>query len=213
MKNKLASLIFFSTSLFFLFLQTNLNAQTTMQTVRGIVADKISQSPLPGVALTITSATFQTTVSSDLDGNFKIKEVPIGKINLKCTYIGYKEILMQNVTLNAGKELVLNISLEEDIKAINEVVITAKEEKSKPLNAMSTVSTRTFSVEETQKFAAAINDPGRMATSFAGVVSGNDGNNIISVRGNSPNGLLWRMEGVEIPTLGVVCNYALFYFD
>ncbi|MDZ7646940.1 MAG: Plug domain-containing protein, partial [Cytophagales bacterium] len=72
-------------------------------------------------------------------------------------------------------------------------------EKNKPINEMATVSTRTFSVEETRKFAAAVNDPARAAVSFAGVVSTDDGNNSISIRGNSPTGLLWRMEGVDIP--------------
>jgi hypothetical protein len=199
MKNKLAPKKNILLIVSILFFKTILIAQSSVQNVRGIVVDKISQSPLPGVAVVITNGTFQVGNSTDLDGNFKIKEVPVGKISLKITYMGYKEILMQNVVLNAGKELVLNINLEEDIKAINEVVITAKEEKNKPLNAMSTVSTRTFSVEETQKFAAAVNDPARMATSFAGVVQAGDGNNHIAIRGNSPNGLLWRMEGVEIP--------------
>src|SRR5690606_28796087 len=68
-----------------------------------------------------------------------------------------------------------------------------------PLNEYSTVSARTFSVEETQKFAAAVNDPARMASSFAGVIGTDEGKNNISIRGNSPNGLIWRMEGVEIP--------------
>ena len=72
-------------------------------------------------------------------------------------------------------------------------------DRNKPLNEYSAVSARTFSVEETQKYAAAVNDPARMSTSYAGVVSTDDGNNAITIRGNSPNGLLWRMEGVEIP--------------
>ena len=113
--------------------------------------------------------------------------------------MGYKLITMQNLSVNAGKELVLTVQMEEDITQMNEVEVTAKTDKNKPLNEMSAVSTRAFSVEETQKFAAAVNDPARMATSFAGVVGGDDGNNHISIRGNSPNGLLWRMEGVDIP--------------
>jgi len=198
MKNKLSPKKIFFLIISILYVKNILIAQT-VQNVRGTVADKISQAPLPGVAVIISNGNFQMGNSTDLDGNFKFKDVPVGKITLKLSYIGYKEILMQNVVLNAGKELVIHINLEEDIKAINEVVITAKEEKNKPLNAMSTVSTRTFSVEETQKFAAAVNDPARMATSFAGVVQAGDGNNHIAIRGNSPNGLLWRMEGVEIP--------------
>jgi len=64
---------------------------------------------------------------------------------------------------------------------------------------MSAVSARAFTVEETQKYPAAINDPLRMATNFAGVASLDDGMNQIVIRGNSPTGLLWRMEGIDIP--------------
>jgi hypothetical protein len=106
MKNTLASkkITLFIASL--LLFQSIIIAQT-VQNVRGIVVDKISQSPLPGVAVVITSGTFQIGTSSDLDGNFKFKEVPVGKISLKLSYMGYKEILMQNVVLNAGKIVVV----------------------------------------------------------------------------------------------------------
>lgn len=182
-----------------LMLATGLHAQTPTQTVRGTVIDKVSQAPLPGVVVVLVNSDPLIGVSTDEEGKFRINQVPVGKQTFKISFIGYKESVMQSLSVNAGKELVLNISLEEDIKSMNEVVVTAKVEKNKPLNDMSTVSTRAFSVEETQKFAAAVNDPARMATSFAGVVTGNDGANMISIRGNSPNGLLWRMEGVEIP--------------
>jgi hypothetical protein len=89
--------------------------------------------------------------------------------------------------------------MEEMVIQGEEVVVTADARKDQPLNEMSAVSARTFSVEETQRYAAAVNDPGRMVISYAGVVSADDGNNEISIRGNSPNGLLWRMEGIEIP--------------
>ncbi len=174
-------------------------AQAPTQTVRGTVIDKISQAPLPGAVVVLVNSEPLIGVSTDENGKFSFSKVPVGKQTLKITFIGYKDSVMQSLSVNAGKELVLNVSLEEDIKAMDEVVVSAKVEKNKPLNEMSTVSTRAFSVEETQKFAAAVNDPARMATSFAGVVGGNDGANMISIRGNSPNGLLWRMEGVEVP--------------
>lgn len=174
-------------------------AQTITQTIRGNVVDKISQSPLPGVIITLLNSSPIKGCCTDTDGNFKLSEVVIGKQSLRISFLGYKELVLQNLVVNSGKELVITVQLEEDIKAIQEIVVSAKVEKNKALNPMSTVSTRTFSVEETQKFAAAVNDPARMATSFAGVTQGPDGNNHISIRGNSPNGLLWRMEGVEIP--------------
>jgi hypothetical protein len=167
--------------------------------VRGTVSDKISQQLLPGAAVVVVNSNPFIGTTTDENGNFKLSGVPVGKQTLKITFMGYKEITMQNLSVNAGKELVLNIGLEEEISQMEEVTVSAKVQKNKPLNDMSVVSSRTFSVEESQKFAAAVNDPARMATSFAGVVQGMDGNNTISIRGNSPNGLLWRMEGVEIP--------------
>ena len=180
-------------------LSVNLFSQTLTQTVRGVVLDKTSQATLPGATLILVNSEPLVGVNSDQDGKFQFNNVPVGKQTIKVTFLGYKEVTLQNLSVNSGKELVLTVQLEEDIQAINEVVVTSKVEKNKPLNEMSTVSTRNFSVEETQKFAAAANDPLRMALAFAGVVGGNDGNNVISVRGNSPNGLLWYMEGVEIP--------------
>lgn len=173
--------------------------QALKQTLRGTVLDKVSQTPIPGAVIQIITENPIPVTSSDASGNFQFNTIDVGKKTLKVSYMGYKDVYLQNISLNSGKELVLTIALEEDITKMEEVEVVAKVEKNKPLNEMSTVSTRAFSVEETQKFAAAINDPARMATSFAGVVQAGDGNNHISIRGNSPNGLLWRMEGVEIP--------------
>lgn len=189
----------FVTTFFACFFNTFLIAQSATQNVRGTVIDKISQSPLPGAIIQIVNSNPIIATTTDSEGNFLLSNVAVGKQTLKISFLGYKEITMQNLSVNAGKELVLTLQLEEDIKAMDEVIVAAKTDKTKPLNEMSSVSTRAFSVEETQKFAAAVNDPGRMATSFAGVVNAGDGGNMISIRGNSPNGLLWRMEGVEIP--------------
>ncbi len=174
-------------------------AQTPLQILRGNVVDKISQSPLPGAVIVLVNSHPVNATSADAQGRFKLSNVPVGKQSIKISFLGYKEAVLQNLSVNAGKELVLTIQLEEDIQNISEVTVDAKIEKNKPLNEFSAVSSRAFSVEETQKFAAAVNDPARMATSFAGVLQAGDGNNNISIRGNSPNGLLWRMEGVEIP--------------
>jgi hypothetical protein len=174
-------------------------AQDLTQTVRGTVVDKISQIPIPGAVVVILNSTPLLVTSSNENGQFKLNNVPIGKQSIRITYMGYREVFMQNLTVNSGKELVINVGMDEDATQMQEVEITAKVEKNKALNDMSAVSTRAFSVEETQKFAAAANDPSRMALAFAGVVAAGDGNNHISIRGNSPNGLLWRMEGVEIP--------------
>ena len=182
----------------FLFPLHALFAQELTQTIRGTVIDKISQTPLPGTNVVIVGSDPFLGTTTDSNGVFKLSKVPIGTHTLKITFIGYTELRLPAIVVNSGKEVVLNIPLEEDIVQIQEVVITDTE-KDKPINDMAAVSARTFSVEETRKFAAAVNDPARMVASFAGVVQADDGNNQISIRGNSPNGLLWRMEGVDIP--------------
>jgi len=182
-----------------LLLSLTANAQTYTQTLKGTVLDKAVKAPLIGATVALISTDPQRGAMTDTDGRFRLSDVPVGKHTLRITYLGYKEAISANVTVNSGKETELVIELEEDFLQAKEVVIKAEIEKQKPLNELSTVSARTFSVEETQRFAAAVNDPARMAASFAGVAMSNDGSNFISVRGNSPNGLLWRMEGVDIP--------------
>lgn len=169
------------------------------QTIRGTVVDRVTQTSLPGASVVLVNANPIIGTTTDVDGNFRLSQIPIGTHSLRITFIGYKEIIIPNIVVNSGKEVVLTIPVEEEITQLQEIVVRPDIEKNKPLNEMATVSTRTFSVEETRKFAAAVNDPARAAVSFAGVVSADDGNNTISIRGNSPTGLLWRMEGVDIP--------------
>ena len=173
--------------------------QQFTQTLKGTVLDKSVKTPLIGATVVLTDLEPVAGATTDMDGRFRLPAVPVGKHNLRITYLGYKEAVLSSITVNSGKETDLVIELEEDLLTTKEVVVTARVEKQKPLNELSAVSARTFSVEETQRFAAAVNDPGRMASAYAGVAVASDGNNTIVIRGNAPNGLLWRMEGVDIP--------------
>ncbi|MBK7963866.1 MAG: TonB-dependent receptor [Bacteroidetes bacterium] len=176
------------------------NAQVPTQIIRGVVVDEITQSTLPGATVVVADLDPVMGVNADMNGTFRLDKVPVGYHTIKVVMMGYEDLVRPNVLLNSGKELVLMLALREKLVQVKEVTITAELEKQKAINEMSLVSTRTFSVEETQKFAAAVNDPARMVSSFAGVLSTDDGNNNVSIRGNSPNGLQWRMEGVEIPS-------------
>ena len=174
----------------------NGTAQYT-QTIRGKVVDQLLQQPIAGATVQIQG--ISRSVVSEEDGSFRITAVPIGNYHISVTHLSYKPSFAENVVVNSGKEVVLNLSMEIDIHAQQAVEVVEKSRKYRPLNDMSLVSARAFTVEETQRYAAAVNDPSRMAISFAGVMSADDGNNDIVIRGNSPTGLLWRMEGVEIP--------------
>ena len=174
-------------------------SQELTQTIRGKVVDKVTNRELTGATVVIMGTDPIQGAITDITGRFRITKVQIGSHNVKISYIGYQEFILYNLVVNSGKELVLNIPLEEEIIKMEEIVIRPEVDKEKPLNELAAVSARTFSVEETQKFAGSFNDPGRMVASFAGVTQTDDGNNMISIRGNSPYGLQWKMEGVEIP--------------
>lgn len=173
-------------------------AQPT-QTVKGRVVDTESQQPVIGANVIVTSVTPIIGGVTDTDGNFRIERVPVGRHSFKITSIGYDDAFVQEINVGSGKEVELNIKLTESFRALNEVVVKAQKENGAPLNDMVSVSGRSFTVDQTKRFAASVNDPARMAMSFAGVAATDDGSNQLIIRGNSPKGMLWRMEGVEIP--------------
>jgi hypothetical protein len=197
--------------LFFLLLiisfSTNSFTQNITQTIRGKVQDKITGTPLIGASVIIPDSDPLLGNTTDIEGNFKIEKVPVGKINLKITYIGYSDITLSNITLNSGKELVLEINMDEKVITGKTVEIKANSDKSVINNKMATVSARSFNVDETERYAGSLNDVSRMASNFAGVGGSNDSRNDIIIRGNSPSGLLWRLEGVDIPNPN---HYAAF---
>jgi hypothetical protein len=107
--------------------------------------------------------------------------------------------MLENIILSPSKQLVLDIALTERINRVDEVVVSAGRDKGQAMNEMGLVSARTFSVEETRRFAGSWQDPARAAAAFAGVTVGSDERNDIIVRGNSPTSVLWRLEGINIP--------------
>jgi len=169
------------------------------QNISGIVLDEITKEPLFGANVVLENTEYFIGTSTDENGRFVLNNIPVGRVSLKITYLGYYPKSISNINLGTGKQLVLNIELQEAVIQGEEVEVIATQEKSRPINRMATVSARSFSVEESQRFAGARNDISRMASNFAGVNQGNDSRNDIIIRGNSPIGLLWRYEGVDIP--------------
>lgn len=185
-------------STFFLLVALSTFAQPS-QTVRGKIVDKESKFPLIGVAaLLVNNATQPEGTVTDVEGNFRLPNVPVGRQTLRFTLVGYKEILLNNIVVEAGRETVLNLEMEESVTELNTVVVKVKR-NGEAANEMATVSARQFSVEETGRYAGSRGEPARMASNFAGVQGADDSRNDIVIRGNSPSGVLWRLEGINIP--------------
>ncbi len=173
-------------------------AQPT-QTVRGTVVDSESQFPLIGVNVILTDqAGTQMGTTTDFEGVFRIEQVPVGRASLTFSYLGYDNYDIPDLIVNSGKENILDIKMGEAFEKMEEVVVIASK-SGEVINDMAIVSAREFSVQETNRYAGSRGEPARMASNFAGVQGADDSRNDIVIRGNSPQGVLWRLDGFNIP--------------
>ena len=178
--------------------QENYKTDLLLLTIQGSVIDKTTHTPLVGATIVINDSTRGTITNED--GVFEIKGVPAGRNNVYVSYLGYEPRIFDNILVKPGKQTILHIELEETIQEINAVTINAWQGKHNAIDDMAMISARSFTIEETEKFAGSWGDPSRMATSYAGVFVANDMSNDIIIRGNSPSGLIWRLEGIPIPS-------------
>ncbi len=177
------------------------SGQELTQTIKGQILDQQSRSPVIGATVIVVGVEPLLGSNTDVNGYFKIPNVPIGRHTLTVRSVGYENANLSEILVGSGKEVVLNIALVESIVQMDEIVVVANEKtKGEPINELASVSSISISVEETSRYAATFEDPARAALSYAGVTTGGDDLlNEIVIRGNSSKGILWRMEGVEIP--------------
>ena len=169
-------------------------------TLRGIVLDQQSETPLIGVTVKTIDTDPVLGATTDVNGIFIIKNAPVGRLAIAVTYPGYETQTVPNILVTSGKEVQLNLRLQESFTTMNEVVITAKTDKDRPNNELATISARQFNKEEVSRYSGGRNDVAKLVANFAGVAANNDSRNDIIIRGNSPTGVLWRMEGIPIPS-------------
>lgn len=174
--------------------------QDIRQTIRGSVTDLESRAPLCYATVAVyTDSVLAGAAISDSSGNFRIEHLPVGRYHIVASFMGYRQVVIHDVIINSSREVILHIEMEESPVALNEIDVIASEKKGTAMNKLAFVSSRTFSVEESERYAGSRGDPARMASNFAGVQGNNDSNNDLVIRGNSPLGVLWRLEGVNIP--------------
>lgn len=173
-------------------------SQQLTQTVRGTVLDVDSKSPLIGAVVVVSGSNPTVAAVTDVNGNFRLENIPTGRITLELSYLGYEPKVVPNVVVNSGKEVVLNLNMQESFVKLDAAVVEATSKKGEAINDMAILSARSISAEETNRYAGGFNDPSRIMANFAGVSSTGDGSNDIIVRGNSPKYIQWRLEGTQI---------------
>ncbi|MBK7040143.1 MAG: TonB-dependent receptor [Bacteroidetes bacterium] len=181
---------------FFLILIPTLSfAQKNTQNIRGVIIDKLSQTPLIGASVQIFS--LQKGTMTDTLGKFVFSDIAPDRYEIKVSYAGYKSMTIPNVVVTSGKEAILDIAMEESFKQLNQVIVKANN-KGGVINKMASVSARNFSMEEVNRYAGGRSDPARLVANFAGVSAPDDSRNDIVIRGNSPVGVLWRIDGMNV---------------
>jgi hypothetical protein len=177
---------------------THALSQNLTQTIRGTITDNDSKLPLIGATVIIPGTDPFIGTITDMDGVFRLQNIPIGRISLQLSYIGYETNTVPNIEVNSGKEVVLNLSMQESALKLDEVVIMSNRNKGEAINDMAQLSLHSITLEETKRFTGGMDDPARVVSCFAGVASTPDGSSDIIVRGNSPKYMQWRLDGAEI---------------
>lgn len=187
-------------SLIRIFMTADVLAQSPVQTIRGKVTDAESRTGLPGANVIVLNSNPLIGTVTDENGDYKLPSVPVGRQTVVISYMGYKTITIPGIMVSSGKEAVVNAGMEEMAVSAKEVEVKATADKDKAINPMAMVSARSFTVDESRRYAGSFDDPMRAVSNFAGVAGSADANsNQIVIRGNSPKGLLWKVDGVDIP--------------
>ncbi|MBE0640663.1 MAG: TonB-dependent receptor [Bacteroidales bacterium] len=172
--------------------------QGVVQTIRGKVLDETTLIPLPGATVVLKGSDPLVGTITNVYGEFRLEGVPVGRQGLQVSFMGYEPALLDNLILGSARELIVEVRLKEAILSMETVEVKAAGRRGEALNTMSIISSRQLGVEEARHYAGGMDDPARLASVFAGVASDLSGNGIV-VRGNAPRGLLWMLEGVQIP--------------
>lgn len=168
---------------------------TPTQNIRGVVTDRLSGMPVPAVSIKVVENAGLGVFTSD-DGQFVLHDIPIGRYTIQASCIGYELTVVKEIMLTSTKEVSVEIAMDRIEFELKDVVIVANKERAS--NKMALTGGRLLRVEEASRYAGGMDDPARLVSSFAGV-SPNVGNNGISVHGNAPGMLQWKLEGIEIP--------------
>lgn len=178
----------------------NLLAQPATQTVRGKVVEEESKIPMIGVAVILTTDEGDTKGTvTDMDGFYVLEKVPLGRHTVEFRYVGRERVFLNNVIVNSGKEEILDIEMVETATLLDTVIEVKARRWGEANNQLAAVSAIPFDKEVVSRYAGSRDDPARMAANFAGIQGADDSRNDLVIRGNTPQGVLWRFEGVNIP--------------
>lgn len=167
--------------------------QEIVGSISGIVVDGSTQQPLQGVAVMLSPFNAGTGTETNDNGRFAFNDVEVGLYDVAFLSLTHHDQVVKEVWVRSGKETVLQVELEIRVFELGDKVEVTAVNYMQPR-----MGTRSFTVEQSLRYAATFFDPARLITSYPGVANVNDQANHFSVRGNNPNANKWLIEGLEV---------------
>ena len=170
--------------------------QSNKITVSGTVLDKTTNDPLIGVSVVVKGVVNAGTIT-DMDGKFTLK-LPYAEAPLVFSYLGYQP---QEIVPGAKKEL--TVLLQEDTKALQEVVVVGytKQRKETMIGSVATITTKDLTQSPTANINNALAGrlPGLIVNQYAGGEPGVDQSELF-IRGKATYGnqsAIVIVDGIE----------------
>ena len=170
--------------------------QSNKITVSGTVLDKTTNDPLIGVSVVVKGVANAGTIT-DMDGKFTLK-LPYAEAPLVFSYLGYQP---QEIVPGAKKEL--TVLLQEDTKALQEVVVVGytKQRKETMIGSVATITTKDLTQSPTANINNALAGrlPGLIVYQYAGGEPGVDQSELF-IRGKATYGnqsAIVIVDGIE----------------
>ncbi|MCW8810695.1 MAG: TonB-dependent receptor [Ignavibacteriaceae bacterium] len=164
--------------------------------IEGKVLDLETKTPLIGVNIYIKST--QTGTTTDLDGNYKMSNVPVGLINVAFSYIGYETVTKTDINVKPDRTVFLNVDMKSSAVKLQDVVVTNgyfSELENKP------VSTVNFSAEEIRRSPGTAGDVSRILFTLPSIAKVNDQRNSLIVRGGTAVENSFYLDNIEITNI------------
>jgi len=165
-------------------------------TIKGKVFNAINNEAIPFASIGITSLSVATT--SDVNGNYELKNLNPGLYNITASYIGFSKKNVFEIQVNNYTPTVLNIALDQQVDSLSVVEVSAS-----PFNKTeeSPLSLHTIGASEIDRNPGGNRDISKVIQSLPGVSTTVSFRNDIIIRGGAPNENRFYLDGIEVPNI------------
>ena len=189
MKNK----IFFVVLIFFS--SINIFSQN-LGIIKGKIIDGKTREVLPFVNVLVIGTKIGATTNDK--GEFIIKNVPLGYIKIRASFIGFKTVISNDYLVIREKSPYIFIEMQEDASRLEEVVVRSKLFKK---SVESPLSLQSLGIAEIEKNPGGNRDILKVIQSLPGVASNPGFRNDIIIRGGATSENKFYVDGIEVPVI------------